>query len=199
MKHLRILCCFVSIVFSLTVLYAQDCHWSVNPYDYKYDMTVYAKLIIDDTDVSDYSNYDVGAFIDNECCGTGVVQTKDLSKWLCIRVRSNVANSENIVFYLYDRTTGKESLLKSSQPVTFVSQAMVGLPSNPIALEKPTYMLGDVNEDGIVSVTDAIAICKIIAGDDNADYNKLAADVNGDGIISVTDAVHVCKMVAEKN
>ena len=53
-----------------------------------------------------------------------------------------------------------------------------------------------MNEDGIFSVTDVVAARKIMAGEDDNQYNKLAADVNGDGIVSVTDVVLIRQLVA---
>ena len=55
-------------------------------------------------------------------------------------------------------------------------------------------MLGDVNEDGEISVEDAQltlnAYVKTMAGKDNdlTEKQVKAADVNGDGIVSVDDA-----------
>lgn len=196
MNKLRTICCLISVLFSMTILHAQDSQWSVNPYDYKYDMTVYAKVVYEGTEVSDYSNYEIGAFVGNECRGVGDVQTKDSYTWVYLRVRSNQASGEKLIFKLYDKSTGRTSVIKPSQVIAFSSQGMIGKPSSPVTLEKPSYTLGDVNEDGVISITDIIAISKIIAGSADNNYNKLAADVDGDGKISITDIVLVNQMIA---
>lgn len=196
MNKLRTICCLISVLFSMTILHAQDSQWSVNPYDYKYDMTVYAKVVYEGAEVSDYSNYEIGAFVGNECRGVGDVQTKDSYTWVYLRVRSNQASGEKLIFKLYDKSTGRTSVIKPSQVIAFSSQGMIGKPSSPVTLEKPSYTLGDVNEDGIISITDIIAISKIIAGSADNNYNKLAADVDGDGKISITDIVLVNQMIA---
>lgn len=196
MNKLRTICCLISVLFSMTILHAQDSQWSVNPYDYKYDMTVYAKVVYEGAEVSDYSNYEIGAFVGNECRGVGDVQTKDSYTWVYLRVRSNQASGEKLIFKLYDKSTGRTCVIKPSQVIAFSSQGMIGKPSSPVTLEKPSYTLGDVNEDGIFSVTDVVAARKIMAGEDDNQYNKLAADVNGDGIVSVTDVVLIRQLVA---
>lgn len=196
MNKLRTICCLISVLFSMTILHAQDSQWSVNPYDYKYDMTVYAKVVYEGTEVSDYSNYEIGAFVGNECRGVGDVQTKDSYTWVYLRVRSNQASGEKLIFKLYDKSTGRTSVIKPLQVIAFSSQGMIGKPSSPVTLEKPSYTLGDVNEDGVISITDIIAISKIIAGSADNNYNKLAADVDGDGKISITDIVLVNQMIA---
>ena len=196
MNKLRTICCLISVLFSMTILHAQDSQWSVNPYDYKYDMTIYAKVVYEGTEVSDYSNYEIGAFVGNECRGVGDVQTKDSYTWVYLRVRSNQASGEKLIFKLYDKSTGRTSVIKPSQVIAFSSQGMIGKPSSPVTLEKPSYTLGDVNEDGVISITDIIAISKIIAGSADNNYNKLAADVDGDGKISITDIVLVNQMIA---
>lgn len=197
MKHLRIFCCLVGILFSLTV--PQDSHWSLNPYDYKYDMTVYARLTLDATEVTDFSNYEIAAFVGDECRGVGEVQTKDSYTWIYLRIRSNTASGEKISFRLYDKSTDRTLQLQAEQTISFSSQGMVGTPSSPVTLDKPAYTLGDVNEDGKISVTDIIAVRKIIAKSAEDSYNELAADVNQDGKISVTDIISIRQIIANKN
>lgn len=198
MNKLRTICCLISVLFSMTILHAQDSQWSVNPYDYKYDMTIYAKVVYEGAEVSDYSNYEIGAFVGNECRGVGDVQTKDSYTWVYLRVRSNQASGEKLIFKLYDKSTGRTSVIKPSQVIAFSSQGMIGKPSSPVTLEKPSYTLGDVNEDGKISVMDIVAISQIMSGQVESNYNNLAADVNVDGKISVMDIVSVRQMIANK-
>lgn len=199
MKHLRIFCCLVGILFSLTVLHAQDCHWNLNPYDYKYDMTVYARLTLDGNEVTDFSNYEIAAFVDDECRGVGEVQTKDSYTWIYLRIRSNTASGEKVSFRLYDKSADRTLQLQAEQSIKFSSQGMVGTPSSPVTLDKPAYTLGDVNEDGEINVTDIVAVRRIIAKSVSSSYNELAADVNQDGEINVTDIVSIRRIIANKN
>ena len=41
--------------------------WTVNPHDYKYDMTLYANIVFDGTPITDFSHYEVGAFVGDGC------------------------------------------------------------------------------------------------------------------------------------
>lgn len=199
MNKLRTICCLISVLFSMTILHAQDSQWSVNPYDYKYDMTVYAKLVYEGAEVSDYSNYEIGAFVGNECRGVGDVQTKDSYTWVYLRVRSNQASGEKLIFKLYDKSTGRTSVIKPSQVIAFSSQGMIGKPSSPVTLEKPSYTLGDVNEDGIIDVADIVGVHQITAGGSTVGYNQLAADANADGVINVADVVRIRSIIANKS
>lgn len=199
MNKLRTICCLISVLFSMTILHAQDSQWSVNPYDYKYDMTVYAKVVYEGAEVSDYSNYEIGAFVGNECRGVGDVQTKDSYTWVYLRVRSNQASGEKLIFKLYDKSTGRTSVIKPSQVIAFSSQGMIGKPSSPVTLEKPSYTLGDVNEDGVIDVADIVGVHQITAGGSTVGYNQLAADANADGIINVADVVRIRSIIANKS
>lgn len=199
MNKLRTICCLISVLFSMTILHAQDSQWSVNPYDYKYDMTVYAKVVYEGAEVSDYSNYEIGAFVGNECRGVGDVQTKDSYTWVYLRVRSNQASGEKLIFKLYDKSTGRTSVIKPSQVIAFLSQGMIGKPSSPVTLEKPSYTLGDVNEDGVIDVADIVGVHQITAGGSTVGYNQLAADANADGIINVADVVRIRSIIANKS
>lgn len=57
------------------------------------------------------------------------------------------------------------------------------------------YMLGDVNNDGIINVTDAIGIVNHVLKNTPAVFIEGAADVNQDGIVNVTDAIAVINMI----
>ena len=197
MNKLRTICCLISVLFSMTILHAQDSQWSVNPYDYKYDMTVYAKVVYEGTEVSDYSNYEIGAFVGNECRGVGDVQTKDSYTWVYLRVRSNHARGEKLIFKLYDKSTGRTCVIKPSQVIAFSSQGMIGKPSSPVTLEKPSYTLGDVNEDGIIDIADVVAASQLAAGVADSKYNSLAADANLDGKINIADVVMIYTIIAD--
>lgn len=197
MNKLRTICCLISVLFSMTILHAQDSQWSVNPYDYKYDMTVYAKVVYEGAEVSDYSNYEIGAFVGNECRGVGDVQTKDSYTWVYLRVRSNQASGEKLIFKLYDKSTGRTCVIKPSQVIAFSSQGMIGKPSSPVTLEKPSYTLGDVNEDGIIDIADVVAASQLTAGVADSKYNSLAADANLDGKINIADVVMISTIIAD--
>lgn len=65
-------------------------------------------------------------------------------------------------------------------------------------VEQPEYILGDVNEDGKVSVSDVTAIQRYLADVGTLTLSQmLAADVNGDGQVTIEDATHLQMYLAE--
>lgn len=65
----------------------------------------------------------------------------------------------------------------------------------------PDIVLGDANNDGKVTITDAVAIVNFILGNPSDNFNKVAANVNGDfktngePNITITDAVGVVNII----
>lgn len=60
---------------------------------------------------------------------------------------------------------------------------------------KTEGVLGDVNGDGRVSITDAVFVVNYVLQRPDAQFREVAADANGDGHISITDAVTIVNMV----
>ena len=54
---------------------------------------------------------------------------------------------------------------------------------------------GDVNNDGKVTITDAVAIMNYVFGNPSIDFNLDVADVNGDSKVTITDAVAVLDII----
>ena len=195
-SKIRKLVCLACMLAMAMVAYAEgnESGWTVSPFDYQYDMTVYAQLKIDDAVVSDYSNYEVAAFVGNECRGVAEVNTKDNSTWLYIRVRSASASGEKISFKMFDKTDGDGKIKRIAETVDFQSLAQEGMPSSPIDLTPAKYTPGDVNDDGRINVADIVAIRRINAGLDDGKFIKEAADINGDGRTNVADIVAIRRM-----
>ena len=57
------------------------------------------------------------------------------------------------------------------------------------------FTLGDVNNDGLINITDAIGIVNHILKQTPSVFVEGAADVNQDGIINVTDAISVINKI----
>lgn len=65
-------------------------------------------------------------------------------------------------------------------------------------LVKNSHLLGDVNNDGIVSIADATTLQKYLANIVDFDDEQLAAsDTNGDGSVSIADATQIQKYLAQ--
>ena len=195
-SKIRKLVCLACMLAMAMVAHAQgnESRWTVNPYDYQYDMTVYAQLKIDNAVVSDYSNYEVAAFVGDECRGVAEIQTKENSTWLYIRVRSTSASGEKISFKMFDKTEGKPKRI--AETVEFQSQGLEGMPSSPFDLTSAKYTPGDVNDDGSINIADVTSILSIMAGNQSDSLIREAADVNDDGAINVADVTSVLSIMA---
>ena len=197
---IRKLVCLAWMLTVTVVAYAQGnvSGWTVNPYEYQYDMTVYAQLKIDDAVITDYSNYEVAAFVGDECRGVAEVNTQSGSTWLYIRVRSKSASGEKITFKMFDKTEGKPKRI--AETINFESNGQVGMPSSPTTLTLAKYTPGDVNDDGNINVSDIRAVIYLIANPNaTGTYVKEAADANEDGNINVSDVRKILSIIANSN
>ena len=135
MKSLKRHISLLLTILCVTIMQAHDSHWSFNFRDYKYDMTIYAQLIAEEGQVSSYDNYEIAAFVGEECRSVGQPQEKDGYKWVYLRVWSNETSGEELTFKLYDRTLDEEIVLRS-ETVTFQANDQVGQASLPLSLLK---------------------------------------------------------------
>lgn len=195
-SKLRALICLVGLFISTTILHAQGSGWEVNPHDYQYDMTVYAQVLADENIVTDYSNYEIAAFVGDECRGIAEVKSQGGYTWLYLRVRSNAASGETVSFKIYDAAAGKA--FNAIETVNFESNGLLGMPSTPTTLTLKRYTLGDVNDDGKINIADITGILAIMAGNSNVEMIKEAADVNGDSRINISDITAVLSIMAGK-
>ena len=124
--------CMLYLLTISAVLHAQGSGWSVSPYDYRYDMTVYAQLTVDEEPITDFANYEVGAFVGNECRGVAKVNSSGGSCWLYVRVYSNVSSGETVEFKVFNKERNK--VFGTSGSVAFSSSSAVGTPSSPLSL-----------------------------------------------------------------
>ena len=61
-----------------------------------------------------------------------------------------------------------------------------------------TTLLGDVNNDGKVTIADVTALVNILLGKDASGYDRDAADVNEDTDVTIADVVALVKMILTK-
>ena len=196
LSRIRLLSSMVFLFVTTTVLHAQDSGWTVNEPDYQYDMTAYIELSLGGAVVDDYSNYEVGAFVGNECRGVAKVDSKNGYTWLYLRIWSNEASGESIELKTYDKTTGKT--YRVLETIDFVSQSMVGQPSSPMTATVKTYTLGDVNDDGRINIADVTSTLSIMAGNSNDKFIREAADANEDGRVNIADVTKILSIMAGK-
>ena len=196
-SKMKKLCCLVMLLLSTTFLHAQESGWSVDPHDYQYDMTIYAQLVVEGQAVSDYENYEVGAFVGDECRAVGEVNTQNGYTWVYLRPRSNAASGETITIKVYDKAKGRA--LRTNESFSFQSQGQEGEPSSPVNLTMKMYTLGDVNDDGRFNSSDVmLAISAVLKRPLPANAISEAIDANEDGRINSTDIMIIINKVLKK-
>lgn len=188
-----------SLVLALwaSALSAQT-HWQFDYHQYQYEMTLYFELQSNGVAIKNTGNYEVAAFVGNECRGIGTFETQTGSNGTTLsygflKVYSNVAQGETVTFKCYDKTKGEEIDISGTNSA-FVSSSVIGFPSEPKVFDlgvTVNVLLGDVNGDGFVDLTDAVAIFDYYMGGTTAGFNESAGDFNSDGTVDLTDAVLV--------
>ena len=185
------------LLLSTTFLHAQESGWSVNPRDYQYDMTIYAQLVVEGQAVSDYENYEVAAFVGDECRAVGEVFSQEGYTWVYLRPRSNAASGETITIKVYDKAKGRA--VRINESFSFQSQGQEGEPSSPVNLTMKMYTLGDVNDDGRFNSSDVmLAISAVLKRPLPANAISEAIDANEDGRINSTDIMIIINKVLKK-
>ncbi len=109
--------------------------WTVNPSDFRYDMSLYFRM--ENKDFEDLSSFEIGAFVDDECRGLAEkLELPDGEICLYMRIRSNKAGDEKLSFYMKDKKTGQVVLVKGEDgtELTFKADTRIGLPSQPFMM-----------------------------------------------------------------
>lgn len=176
-------------------------HWTCDYHQYQYDMTVYFLLALPNgLSVSQTENFEVAAFVGNECRGVGEFVTAtgtngQALQYGYLRVRSNTASGETVTFKYFDKEDEEEKDVEDTN-ISFVSNSIVGMPSSPMSLtvEAPA-LSGDANGDGVVNIADVTAIINCINGNAPASFVHANADVNNDGNINIADVTGTINII----
>ena len=134
MKNLIIKCRYSIIALLMIILNggaaSAAAPWEVNPSNYRYDMSLYIDVAFA-VGKMDYSEYDVAAFVGDECRGIAEVLTLEGGKeCLYLRARSNRENGETMTFKYRNKATN-EVLPIEAVSFDFVSNSRLGYPSTP--------------------------------------------------------------------
>ena len=134
MKNLIIKCRYSIIALLMIILNggaaSAAAPWEVNPSNYRYDMSLYIDVAFA-AGKMDYSEYDVAAFVGDECRGIAEVLTLEGGKeCLYLRARSNRENGETMTFKYRNKATD-EVLPIEAVSFDFISNSRLGYPSTP--------------------------------------------------------------------
>ena len=126
-KYLTWLCC---LLFAGGTMMAQDSHWAYDANAFEYDMTTYLTVEYNGNQVSDLSDYEVAAFVGNECRGVSrMIKAENGSSYLYMRIRSNQKQGERIKLKVYQKSKDKE--MECDETITFENRSVIGMPSSP--------------------------------------------------------------------
>ena len=169
--------------------------WHTNAFDYQYDMTLYVVVEADGQRIDDYSTKAVGAFIDGECVGYGVFENMDYG---IMRVRSNSTGQQEVTFKTYDYDAALAFDATADHDITFTPTASIGTPSDPVVIGYISRgLLGDVNLDGTVNITDVTLIIEYILKHSTDHFYFPNADIDGSHTINITDVTLVINIILQ--
>ena len=171
----------------------EDMHWTVeNINHYSDNMTILATLEKDGQQIADA---EVAAFIDGECRGS----IKGVGGHYFLTVLGFSANDTHKPIVLKAWYDDKEYDIADTG-YYFASDASYGSFSEGLVnLTIVSSLVGDANDDGQVSISDAVAIVNYIFNNASGNFNITNADVNGDGQVTISDAVAVVMMCENNN
>ena len=183
---------FIAVMVMLCVGFTThaESHWSCDEHAYQYDMTAYVQLTDGGIPLQDYSDYEIAAFVGDEC--RGIAQIVMASKpYGLIRIRSNESHGDYVTLRVY-KFSAFEEINIYDVAIEFTSQGIEGLPSAPISLELTHKKLpGDTNGDGEVNIADINKVIDVILST-STDMN---CDVNGDGEVNIADINFIIDLI----
>lgn len=113
--------------------------WSVNPGDYRYDMSLYLNVSFANGEKLDNTQYDVAVFVGDECRGVAeVLPLPNGTDCLYLRARSNSESGETMTFCYRNKSTGEVKVVEKVD-FAFSSNASLGMPSSPYEVKIVFY------------------------------------------------------------
>ena len=154
-RHTMAIVALLMALFHSVTASAADT-WSVNPSDYRYDMSLYLNVSFANGEKLDYTQYEVAVFVGDECRGVAeVLPLPGGSDCLYLRARSNSESGETMTFRYRNKSTGEVKLVEQVD-FAFSSNGSLGMPSSPYKVKIVFYHDvaitagegGTVNENG---------------------------------------------------
>ena len=113
--------------------------WSVNPSDYRYDMSLYLNVSFANGEKLDYTQYDIAVFVGDECRGVAeVLPLPGGTDCLYLRARSNSESGETMTFCYRNKSTGEVKVVEKVD-FAFSSNGSLGMPSSPYEVKIVFY------------------------------------------------------------
>lgn len=159
-KPLMVFSMFLMAVCLSAFALARSEDWEVNPADFRYDMSLYFDVTPEQ--FGDLENYEIGAFVGDECRGLAqVIDLNEEKQCLYMRIRSNSVSDEEIQFRARDLRSGEIAVLKadSKDPFLFEADAMEGLPSKPVNFSAYYQITIGSSEHGSVTFENGLYLC----------------------------------------
>ena len=197
---------FVSIVLALgaTALSAQT-QWSYDVHDHTNHMVVFFKLMQGGVELN-LDNYEVAAFIGNECRGVATKESAKISDELSITygiiqvggTDEEENNNAVVTFKAYDKTTYKVINIATDTDITLALNTWVGSVSDLVQFK--FKLKGDVNGDDQIDSQDALLVLQHVAKKITLTANQIeVGDMNGDGKITEHDASLILQTIVGEN
>ena len=158
-KTLGALCVIVMSVFLSAFAGLRSESWTLNPSDYRYDMSLYFSLA--SKEYENLDSYEIGAFVGDECRGLAEkLELPDNGSCLYMRIRSNSPEGEEIEFLMRDKKTGETAVLKKDKGSQFLfkSDQKVGLPSDPYVMTRYFNVTVEAGENGTVEFENGLYV-----------------------------------------
>ena len=137
-RHTMAIVALLMALFHSVTASAADT-WSVNPSDYRYDMSLYLNVSFANGDKLDNTQYDVAVFVGDECRGVAeVLPLPGGTDCLYLRARSNSESGETMTFCYRNKSTGEVKVVEKVD-FAFSSNASLGMPSSPYEVKIVFY------------------------------------------------------------
>lgn len=144
--------------------------WSVDPSQFRYNMTVFGKMKFDGV-FSDDEEDMLAVFKDGKCIGvnTGIYNSNHDMWYVFLTVYGNEKQTDNLEFRMWDASTGKIYIGVPDENIIFINDAIYG----------------DINEP-VVFIGDEMFIRNIVL---NKGWNWISFNLGNDNLANVNSAL----------
>ena len=131
----KILFTLLTILLSPSLWAQEVSHWPFDFHAFRYDMTANVVLQISGTTLTDYANYEVAAFCNDECRGIADFQKVGDTQTQIgyLRIYSNKTTGDKITFKAYDKNRQREMIIPDAE-IAFAENTIYSMPSTPLTL-----------------------------------------------------------------